>query len=447
MEKAKLAAEEEHLGKVREKARHQAKAQAHLRALDRTMTRARKEALERTTTLMGSDLNEERRNADQDNELPMKKTTTSHHKDQPTIRLTQSIKFVASEQASMQLRKEFNQQRDSLQRRPSFGSGGEIELSPFERVRDKYIACCNRWSAKPNSQVLATLRSAVPVLGADGVEISYNFENAHLGDRGGVCLLHALALDLRLVSLCLRGCCLRGGCGPVLAVFIEMHPKLRDIDLSLNSLSFEFGELLLDALDRRARIMPTLPRNKIAVQAPMQTTKAPGSRCSVTSPVMVQSLTPTRAPNFDVNVNLEGTWFTWDYTAGHTVGPPCGTLWAGLKDNRSKLTPSGYEKLRDKLEKTQLIQYHPITEKPEPDYKPQLLLGISAPANDAEAARRRVTALPTSAAARRGGQGGQVDPKAGLMANVNPMLRPLGPPKASGLQPSKPQVGLIIPPR
>lgn len=352
LRKARLAAEDERIRRLQEQARSARKAQGKVRALERAGAYTKRESQ------FGSD-------------------------DQPSIKLTQSIKFTQSEEAVVLLRTAFAKQID----KHNLGSTRNLEVDVAEQVRSKYLECCELWNAKPNSQVLTSLQNARPTWADDGIEIGYNFENAHLGDRGGVCLLNALALDPRISSLSLRSCCLRGGCGPVIALFIELHPKLREIDLSRNSLSYEFGELLLEALDRRAHSRRTKSKHKgisaarTAVLAPADVSppskanaplprsdsKMPVSRAASKMPPTVDASvlrSPSKATGVvsmgEVTINLEGTWFSWDRAEGYTVSPPCGTLWAGLSDNRSKLAPSGYEKLRKRLDNTELVQYKKI---------------------------------------------------------------------------------------
>merc|ERR1712217_27506 len=135
------------------------------------------------------------------------------------------------------------------------------------------------------------------------------------------------------VSISLRSCGLRGGSAPTLAVFIESHPKLRHIDLSRNSLSYSAGELLLEALQRRADA-------------------SSGKQIS-----RRQTFMECR-PLHDITIDLGGTWFNWDRTDRYmTVGPPCGNIWAGLKDSRAKLAPSSWIQLRENLEKTNSVRY------------------------------------------------------------------------------------------
>jgi hypothetical protein len=282
---------------------------------------------------------------------------------QPHIKLTQSIKFASSDQAATLLRKAFSLQiavgpvgrgtkpkqlRDILTETSSLYASGDSNVNRgaagnseskdgiISAVIDRYWVCCRHWNAKPNSQVLSSIHLAEPVMGDDGVEISYDFENAHIGDRGCACLLHALALDRRIVNVSLRSCCLRGGAGPVLGVFIEMHARLRSIDLSRNSLSFQFGELLLEAFERR----------EMKTEFQVRFVDA-GHAAGVGD----------HSEYGPVDVNMEGTWFGWDRCSGHTVGPPCGNLWAGLSDDRAKLTPVGYDSLRSRLDSTGLINF------------------------------------------------------------------------------------------
>lgn len=360
---ARKAAQEERFTRTRLKARSQAQAKAKARANQRTATRML-------------------------NTLPATPQSANIPKDmpsqQPRIQLTQSIKFAPVGEACESLRKVFANQ---LAERNE--GVVKLELEIFEEVQDKYLECCGRYNAKPNSQVLEELRRSEPVQGDDGPEISYNFENAHVGDSGCVCLLHALALDPRIVSLCLRSCCLRGGSGPVLAVFIEMHAGLRDIDLSRNSLSYEFGELLLEALHQRSRLGP----RKIKVASAR---RSGGPRGSVMGGIMGSASMGLDATRNEISVNLEG-WFTGDVTDGYAVGPPCGNLWAGVSDNRSKLGPSGYEKLRNRLNNTDEVKFRSsdfdIADKP-----PSTFLDISVMSGGDKSKLRRGTARPPNKA-------------------------------------------------
>lgn len=257
-------------------------------------------------------------------------------------------------------------------------------------MQDKYLECCARYNAKPNSQVLEELRRSEPVQGDDGPEVSYSFGNAHVGDSGCVCLLQALALDPRLVSLSLRGCCLRGGSGPVLAVFIEMHSGLRDIDLSRNSLSYEFGELLLEALHQRSLQAP-----KIKVASARRTG---GPRGSIMGGIMPSAPVGPDATRNEISVNLEG-WFTGDVTDGYAVGPPCGNLWAGVADNRSKLGPTGYDKLRNRLNNTEEVKFRSSDcRRSEIANKPSAFLDISGMSGGERSHLRRGTARPANKA-------------------------------------------------
>lgn len=314
-------------------------------------------------------------------------TRTQSLLDQPDIKLTKSIKFMDADEAGSLLRKTFQRQKTThhlempleFQRQNAVHGAVSFEEDIAEAVRERYLACCNRWNSKPNSQVMSCLRNteAVPGEDGDGLEISYDFGGAHLGDRGVTCLLHALALDKRLVSLSLRSCGLRGGSAPVIAIFIEMHAKLRSIDLSFNSLSFEAGEVLLGALERRSKGR----RNKkhlwnYQAGAPMS---RPG--------------TPPKQLD-DLMVDLTGTWFGWDQSEGQTVGPPCGNLWAGTNDTRAKLAPSSYEALRNSLDKTQRVRY----KVPQVEYSfkmPFLDVSSCGPAVDNQKLRRATARPPT----------------------------------------------------
>jgi len=272
------------------------------------------------------------------------------------------------------------------------------------RVLDKYRQSCTKWKAKPNSQVIAELERVAAQKGLNDQppdETHYCFDNAHIGDRGCACILIALAADPRVSSVSFHGCCLRGGSSASLAAFIELHPHLKEIDLSNNHLSYEFGEQLLQALEKRSEyrkegaelMREVLARGRSSPPPnPLSHRKnsfsgQPGMRGTSTNAGRPDSSrrdrNPTQFPNlrssnktpspdlqrrpviFNVcTVNLEGTWFQWDSSnSGRTVGPPPGNFWAG-QDSRSKLAPTSYEKLRSQLESTKLITYKAKVEPP-----------------------------------------------------------------------------------
>jgi hypothetical protein len=279
--------------------------------------------------------------------------------EQPKLRLTYSIKFTKTEDAAEMLRTTFLNNRNDP---------GVLDQSDYQyEVIDKYLECCDMWKSKPNSQVLAELSNAEPYQ-TDSChkwwEIQYDFQNAHLGDRGGSCLLIALALDPRLSSLSLRNCSLRSGSGPVICTFIEMHPKLERIDLSHNSLSFQFGENLLEALDKRKSRHSSREKDRSQLDRRQKTSlfsrvdsELTGIKRRVSS-TSIATMSQMRPPPVkDIMVNLESTWFTWNCTRGFVCGAPCGNLWAGSNDARQKLSPSGLEELRSKLEDSERIHF------------------------------------------------------------------------------------------
>merc|ERR1719412_3114093 len=102
-------------------------------------------------------------------------------------------------------------------------------------VHDRYLESCKKWHVKPNSQALVRIRSADVSIGLDGKPSStYDFGMAHLGDRGVVCALHALARDPRCAVVSFRECNLHANAAPVMAVFLELHPRLTHADLADN---------------------------------------------------------------------------------------------------------------------------------------------------------------------------------------------------------------------
>jgi len=224
--------------------------------------------------------------------------------------------------------------------------------------REKYMESCALWHVKPNSHVIAQLDL---VKGSEATKwldkVSYDFANAHLGDRGVLCVLRALAEDSRCNTICFRGCGLSGASAPAVAVFLELHPMLQHADLSHNSFSHEAGEHLLSALLRRLRgwtpseltgtsVFPEWNQGSLAVDAVLP--RLPG-----------------------VTVDLGGTALAWD-RGGLTVGPPCGVMWAGHGVSRTRFAPSGYEKLRGRLDGTQRIVYegHPHSRSQSPSHSP-----------------------------------------------------------------------------
>mmetsp|Transcript_133017 Transcript_133017/g.284330 ORF Transcript_133017/g.284330 Transcript_133017/m.284330 type:complete len:785 (+) Transcript_133017:73-2427(+) len=214
-------------------------------------------------------------------------------------------------------------------------------------VHDAYLRNCELWQTKPNSKALLCIDGATTSPGQDGeAAVTYDFGDAYLGDRGVVSALHAIAWDTSCRTLSLRACGLRHLSAPAVAAFLELHPKLSHVDLSQNSFSFEAGELIVDALTRRSR------DNSL--------TSEPGGPAplvvkSKTSPAKL-ALLPDLPRLKGVTVDIGGTWLSWD-RGGPTSGTPCGTYWAGHGDMRSCFAPSGYERLRGKLDRTKRVQY------------------------------------------------------------------------------------------
>lgn len=222
-----------------------------------------------------------------------------------------------------------------------------------------------------------------------------------------------LAHDHRIVSLSLRGCCLRGGSASNIAAFIELHPRLRHIDLSNNNLSYEFGEMLLEALDRRdvarKEQEEQQKRSKSVASTSIRNSRnVPQQHVHLTRTASSLGGGPRQSADSkkpmlqDVYVNLEDTWFTWDSSCGRTVGPPSGNLWAAQKDCRTRLAPEGYDSLRDKLashqidytHKVEVVQHHILLECPQS--KPQLLRRSTARPEDQP--KPKVLAIPKKGA-------------------------------------------------
>jgi len=106
----------------------------------------------------------------------------------------------------------------------------------------------------------------------------YDFSGAHLGDRGVVPVLLALAQDPRLGRVRLSNCALRGASAAVLADFVRDTPMLKSVDLSGNCLSLEAGTLLAGALEERQRHASPVEVNLTdTALAPRQTSGEPSS--------------------------------------------------------------------------------------------------------------------------------------------------------------------------
>eukprot|EP00428_Durinskia_dybowskii_P026913 CAMPEP_0170247306 /NCGR_PEP_ID=MMETSP0116_2-20130129/23441_1 /TAXON_ID=400756 /ORGANISM="Durinskia baltica, Strain CSIRO CS-38" /LENGTH=921 /DNA_ID=CAMNT_0010498185 /DNA_START=138 /DNA_END=2900 /DNA_ORIENTATION=+ len=244
-----------------------------------------------------------------------------------------SMRLAFELQAAESLRKLFE---TPLSWAPSPDEPLEAELA--SSVRQRYIESCSAWHVKPNSQALHRIGQVSIVVGVDGeLDSTYDFSTSHLGDRGAISLLHALAADPYCARVSLASCGLRRASAPSLAVFLELHQRLRDLDLSDNSLSFEAGEAILEGLNRR-----TVVRRK-------------GSEAMVSSSVRKSFM--ERRKRASLIINLIATPLAWDKSSGFTVGPPSGSLWASEGLRTARFAPSGYERLRCELDGSRKIVY------------------------------------------------------------------------------------------
>eukprot|EP00927_Polykrikos_kofoidii_P033131 TRINITY_DN28042_c0_g1_i1.p1 TRINITY_DN28042_c0_g1~~TRINITY_DN28042_c0_g1_i1.p1 ORF type:complete len:923 (+),score=141.05 TRINITY_DN28042_c0_g1_i1:53-2821(+) len=236
----------------------------------------------------------------------------------------------------------------------------------------KYVVNCTRWKVKPNSRVIECLRSFTM---KDSDQHCFDFEGSFVGDRGVVCLLHALAFDPMCCEVSFRDCGLRGASAPSVAAFLELHPQLRHLDLSQNNISFEAGKLLLDALNRRSRgrtidfsRSPTVQEETAGktdrLVAKVGIVGGCINRSVDCDDVEQQNPSISSIPRFlpklrDITVYLGETPLAWD-RGGYTVGPPCGTIWTnakGAEDAKLHPAPSAYEKLRGRLDGSNQVRY------------------------------------------------------------------------------------------
>jgi len=213
-------------------------------------------------------------------------------------------------------------------------------------VRKVYEDACEEFGVRPNSLVLKRIGDAVQsseLVGRDsrlGFDISraYDFSHSHVGDRGVRCILYALAVDPYCTEVSLRACGLRQAGAELVSCFVELNPYLGSIDLSENDLSFQAGEVILSALQKRPKVLTELSQSFELLGNLKQ---AEALRAAV-----------------DVQINLGSTALAWDHSGGLTTsGPPSGMIWSRQQRGRAPLAPSSYEKLRGQLDGTHQVTY------------------------------------------------------------------------------------------
>jgi len=225
---------------------------------------------------------------------------------------------------------EFRRAIESLRNavQETFADTGPAPPQKGQEVKDlvqkEYLEACSVWHVKPNSKVLATIAHA-KVLFTDcdvlkPFTTAYDFSGAHLGDRGAICVLLAMARDVSCSNLSLHKCALHNASAPLIAEFLKLHPSLVQIDLSSNAFSFHAGQLFLQALGKRER-----PRGSLHDLAAAT-----------------------------VCVNLGDTALSTKVQ--HTSTAPCGILWG----KHGRLAPSEYGKLIDELKDTRRVRYDHI---------------------------------------------------------------------------------------
>lgn len=218
-----------------------------------------------------------------------------------------------------------------------------------EMVTNSYLHACSQWHVKPNSKAVATIQnSKIVFTDANPTRpfvCTYDFTGAHLGDRGVICVLMALARDVCCTNVSLEKCGLHNACAPLLAEFLKVHPSLVQVDLSSNGFSFHAGQLLLRALGKRER-----PRGSLHDLA-----------------------------SFQVCVNLGETALT---KPDFSMGTPCGVLWG----RHGRFAPSEYGKLIEDLKDTHRVRYDHVT-----DFRKVMHPTTSPPNKVKNAASRRVS--------------------------------------------------------
>mmetsp|Transcript_77511 Transcript_77511/g.250909 ORF Transcript_77511/g.250909 Transcript_77511/m.250909 type:complete len:959 (+) Transcript_77511:177-3053(+) len=261
---------------------------------------------------------------------------------------------------------------------------GALLSGVAQTVRERYVESCKHWQVKPNSLALSRIEATKVSSGADGLfETAYDFSMCHIGDRGAVCLLHALAYDAQCVSVSLASCGLRRACALTLGAFIELHPRLNNLDLQQNNLSFDSGESFLASLQHRL--------NSSREQSLRNSSREQALRIAVqpslgSSTMMKHQFTtkrqftnsPRPPEHRGLRVNLGGTPLAWD-RSGCTVGPPAGSLWAGKGETSARLAPSRYEALRQALDETARFTYaRSDSRSPSPSSSPRKRKSVAA---------------------------------------------------------------------
>eukprot|EP00746_Dinoflagellata_sp_MGD_P064846 gnl/MRDRNA2_/MRDRNA2_27038_c0_seq1.p1 gnl/MRDRNA2_/MRDRNA2_27038_c0~~gnl/MRDRNA2_/MRDRNA2_27038_c0_seq1.p1 ORF type:complete len:421 (+),score=95.55 gnl/MRDRNA2_/MRDRNA2_27038_c0_seq1:179-1264(+) len=191
-------------------------------------------------------------------------------------------------------------------------------------VEKAYLDTCSEWHVKPNSKVVATIQNAKIVFTETSPQrpftSTYDFRGAHIGDRGVICVLLALAHDVCCSNLSLEKCALHNASAPLIAEFLKLHPSLVQVDLFSNGFSFHAGQLFLRALAKRER-----PRGSLHDLAAAT-----------------------------VCVNLGETALS----TNAATGAPCGVLWS----KHGRFAPSEYGKLIDELKGTHRVRYDHVIE-------------------------------------------------------------------------------------
>jgi hypothetical protein len=208
---------------------------------------------------------------------------------------------------------------------------GNTTASPPDKAQDikdlvekAYLDACSEWHVKPNSKAVTRIRNAKALFTDANVMrpfiTTYDFNGAHLGDRGVICVLLALAHDVCCSNVSLEKCGLHNASAPLIAEFLKLHPSLLQVDLFSNGFSFHAGQLFLRALAKRER-----PRGSLHDLAAAT-----------------------------VCVNLGETALS---TTAPT-GRPCGVLWG----KHGRFAPSEYGKLIDELKGTHRVRYDHVNE-------------------------------------------------------------------------------------
>merc|ERR1712039_677448 len=125
-------------------------------------------------------------------------------------------------------------------------------------VQQFYLDACFARQVKPNSVAQAVLNAPSPIFRID-------FSGAHLGDRGVLPVLLALARVPTLAEVIFSNCALHMASVDALCDFVRFHGSLRRIDLRNNNFSSIAALAFVFALESRQRVVGSAKQSPAVV--------------------------------------------------------------------------------------------------------------------------------------------------------------------------------------